>query len=210
MTDLSESAPPPGVPVGKDLIRQMGLWAVIVEDYHANRRSPGRPGFHALLVHRFGVWANTFRRPIRIPLSIFYHIGFYFCRAVYGIELPRTVKLGRRFEIGHQHGIIVHTWATFGNDCIIRQGCTLGMTTHERWVPHEGPVIGNNVSLSPGCIIIGNVKIGDNVQIGPNCVVNMDIPADRIVFTPPPRVFPRELPKDDDGAPAQTDNEDKT
>ena len=191
----------PGVPVGQAVIRQMGFWAVVAEDYRTHGRKLGKPGFQAVFVHRFGVWANTFRRPVRIPLSVFYHVGFFFCRAMYGIELPRTVRIGRRFEIGHQNGIVVHTWATFGDDCMIRQGVTLGMTTDARWVPGEGPVIGNNVSLSPGCIIIGNVRIGDNVQIGPNCVVTTDVPSNRIVFTPPPRVFPRE-PRDESTGPA--------
>ncbi|MEL7460373.1 MAG: serine acetyltransferase [Pseudomonadota bacterium] len=196
----------PGVLVGQDLIREMGIRAVMAEDYRTHGRNLGRPGLHAVLVHRLGVWAETFRRPIRIPLLILYNIGFSFCRAMYGIELPRSVKLGRRFEIGHQSGIVIHTWSTFGNDCIVRQGVTLGMATDARWVPGEGPVIGNNVSFSPGCIVIGNVRIGDNVQIGPNCVVTNDVPANRILFMSAPRVLPRQMPIDTD----QTDNEDQT
>jgi serine O-acetyltransferase len=38
-------------------------------------------------------------------------------------------------------------------------------------------IIGNNVSLSLGTIIVGKVKIGDNVKTGPNTVIIKDVPS---------------------------------
>lgn len=180
---------------GPELIRELGLRAVLAEDFRTHGRDPTVPGLHALLIYRIGTWSRTLRRPMRWVASLIYRLGFQFCRNVYGIELRQSVTIGRRFQIGHQHGIVIHRFATFGDDCIIRQGVTLGIASEDRWEKGVGPVIGNNVSFSPGAVVIGNVKIGDNVQIGPNCVVTADVPADRILFMASPRVLPREALK---------------
>lgn len=181
---------------GAELIRELGLRAVLAEDFKTHGRDITLPGLHTLFIYRIGTWSRTLRRPMRWVASLIYRLGFQFCRNVYGIELRQTVTIGRRFQIGHQSGIIIHRFATFGDDCIVRQGVTLGIANEERWVKGMGPVIGNNVSFAPGAIVIGNVCIGDNVQIGPNCVVTNDIPSDRILFMGSPRVLPRELPRE--------------
>ena len=196
--------------VGGALVREMGLRAVVAEDFQTHGRDFWAPGFQAILTYRLGIWSRILGRPFRWPVTLLYLIGFQICRAVYGIELRRSVRIGRRFLIGHQHGIVIHRFATFGNDCIIRQGVTLGIANEERWQRGVGPVIGNNVSFSPGCVIIGNIKIGDNVQIGPNCVVTSDVPANRTLFVPPPRVLPREIQPERDSPPLQTEKEDMT
>lgn len=115
-------------------------------------------------------------------------LGHWICKAVYGIELARSARIGRRFLIGHQGAIVIHRHGTFGDDCVVRQGVTLGVSTE--MVKGQGPVIGNNVSFGVGCVIVGNVRIGDNVQIGPNCVVTTDVPSDRVLFVAPPRILP--------------------
>lgn len=152
------------------------------------------PGLHAVWTYRIGVWATTLPRLVRMPVTAAYMLGHWFCKVVYGIELERSVRLGRRFHIGHQGGIVIHRFATFGDDCSVIQGVTLGMGNV--WTKGEGPVIGNNVDFGAGAVVIGNVRIGDNVRIGPNCVVTTDIPADRVLFAPPPRVFPRQPEKE--------------
>jgi len=193
MSDTDESnSTGPG---GSDLIREMGLRAVVAEDFRAHQRDFTLPGFQTLLVYRIGTWAWTLPKVFRWPVTAIYLVMFLFCRNVYGIELRRTVTVGRRFVIGHQHGIVIHRFATFGNDCVVRQGVTLGIASEARWEYGVGPVIGNGVSFSPGAIVIGNVSIGDNSQIGPNCVVTADVPADRILFLSAPRVLPRDRPE---------------
>ncbi|MEL6799005.1 MAG: serine acetyltransferase [Pseudomonadota bacterium] len=173
----------------KDLVRDVGLWTLLKEDFRTHGRKWTSAGLQALWVHRIGVYAETCRRPMRMLLKPLYTLGHLFCRNFYGVELERTVQMGRRNQIGHQHGIVIHKWARIGDDCIFRQGVTLGSGVE--WTHKEGPVVGNGVSFGVGCVIVGNVTIGDNVSIGPNCVVMTDIPSDRTVFTPPPRVLPK-------------------
>jgi serine O-acetyltransferase len=180
----------PSRPSERDILREIGFWKIVGEDFRQHRRELSRPGFQALFVHRVGVYARTLPRIVSLPLDLFYYVGFRFCRAFYGIEVRRTANLGRRLEIGHQHGIVLHDYLIMGDDCTVRQGVTFGIANE--WVPGKGPVVGDRVSLGVGSVIIGNLKIGDDVTIGPNCVVSSDIPSKRTVFLPPPRVLPVE------------------
>lgn len=172
------------------MLRTTGFWTVVREDFAKHRREISTPGFQALFMHRVGVYAKVLPFPLRLPLDFYYYIGYRFCRAFFGIEVRRTAHLGRRLEIGHQHGIVIHAYARIGDDCMIRHGVTFGISN--TWEVGKGPVVGNNVSFGVGTVIVGNITIGDNVTIGPNCVVSQDVPANRTLFVPPPRTLPKE------------------
>jgi len=76
--------------------------------------------------------------------------------------------------IEHQHNIVVHDNAVIGNNCIIRQGVTIGNRYMDR--PTEAPVMGDNVNIGAGAKLLGKITIGDNVNIGANAVVIHDVP----------------------------------
>lgn len=188
----SVNGAPAGSLRGAELIRAMGLGAVLKEDFAAHYRSIFAPGFQAVAVNRIGAWAGTLRaKPLRVAAKMVYKLAHLFVRNFYGIEMEASVQIGRRFVIGHQSGIVIHKYASFGDDCLVRQNVTLGEGA-DGMVPGVGPMIGNRVSFSPGAVVIGNITIGDNVTIGPNCVVTTSIPANRNVFAPPPRSLPRD------------------
>jgi serine O-acetyltransferase len=172
------------------MLRRVGFWTVVREDFRTHRCEVSKPGFQTLFMHRVGAYAKALPVPLRLPLLVLYAIGFRFCRAFYGIELRRTANIGRRLVIGHQHGIVIHDYARIGDDCVIRQGVTFGISNE--WEKGKGPIVGNNVTFGVGVVVIGNVTIGDNVTVGPNCVVSADVPSDRTLFVPPPRVIPKE------------------
>ena len=65
------------------------------------------------------------------------------------------------------------------------QGVTIGS---ERGVKGGVPYIGNDVVISCGVLIIGNVKIGDNVMIGAGAVVVKDIPDNAVAIGVPAKV----------------------
>ncbi|MEO0566847.1 MAG: serine acetyltransferase [Pseudomonadota bacterium] len=175
----------PVIETEAERITSMGLRAILAEDYRTHHRAISRPGLQALWIHRLGVYATTLPKLFRLPLDILYVLGWRFCRAFYGIEMRRSANIGRRMQIAHQHGIVIHDYARFGDDCVIRQGVAFAVINE--WDPGKGPVIGNKVSFGVGSVMIDNITIGDNVQIGPNCVISSDIPSDRTVFVAPPQ-----------------------
>jgi serine O-acetyltransferase len=154
---------------------ELGLWQQIQEDWIAHGRDWTKPGFRAVAIHRFGVWRMQVQpKPLRAPLSILYRMLYRKVRNTYGIELPYTVDLGRRVIIEHQGAIVIHGYCRIGNDCIIRQGVTLGNRYLER--PLEAPQLGERVNVGAGAKIFGNVQIGDDANIGANAVVLSDVP----------------------------------
>ena len=84
-------------------------------------------------------------RLLRAPLSVVYRWLFRRCRNRYGIELPYSVRLGRRVVIEHQGAIVIHGSCVIGDDCILRQGVTLGNRHLDR--PLEAPILGQRVNV---------------------------------------------------------------
>lgn len=152
------------------------FWALISEDYRTHGRDWTRPGFRAVAVHRFGTWRMGIRsRLIRAPFSLVYRWMYRFVRNFYGIELPYSVVLGRRVVIEHQHGIVIHGSSVIGDDCVIRQGVTIGNRYLHK--PLEAPVLGHRVNVGAGAKLLGGIRIGDDASIGANAVVLRDIPS---------------------------------
>ena len=158
------------------LTNDLGLWEQLKEDWIAHGKDWTRPGFRAVAVHRFGVWRMKIKpKLLRSPLSLLYNMMYRKVRNTYGIEIPYTVKLGRRVVIEHQSGIVVHGYCTIGDESIIRQGVTLGNRYLER--PFDAPKLGKRINVGAGAKIFGDVSIGDGANIGANAVVLKDVPA---------------------------------
>ncbi|MGB3652854.1 MAG: serine O-acetyltransferase [Rivularia sp. (in: cyanobacteria)] len=154
---------------------ELSLWEQWKEDWIAHEGDWTRPGLRAVLVHRFGVWRMKFKSKwIRSPLTLIYKMMHLKVRNTYGIEIPFTVKLGRRVVVEHQGGIVISGLSAIGDDSIIRQGVTLGNRYLER--PLEVPSLGKRVNVGAGAKIFGNVFIGDGASIGANAVVLCDVP----------------------------------
>jgi serine O-acetyltransferase len=154
----------------------LSLWTQIQEDWVAHGRDWTKPGFRAIAVQRFGVWRMTVEpKVLRAPFSLLYRAMYRHVRNVYGIDLPYTVQLGRRVIIEHQSAIVIHGDCQIGEDCILRQGVTLGNRYVER--PLEAPKLGDRVNVGAGAKILGRVTLGDDVNIGANAVVLIDVPA---------------------------------
>lgn len=145
-------------------------------DWRAHGCDWTKPGFRAVAVHRFGVWRMRVEpKFLRAPFSVLYRMCYRHVRNVYGIDLPYSVKLGARVVIEHSSGIIIHGNSEIGDDCVLRQGVTLGNRYMEK--PFDAPRLGSRVNVGAGAKILGAVRIGDDAQIGANAVVLSDVPA---------------------------------
>jgi serine O-acetyltransferase len=161
----------------------------IREDWHTYDGSLSRQGLWVMLVYRFGRWRYTIgSRFLRAPFSFLYRILKVLSQILTGIDLPCEVVVGRRFTIEHFGGIIISGDAVFGDDCVVRNGVTVGL----RHTGQRGsPVFGNRVDVGAGAKILGPIRIGDDVAIGANAVVIADVPANSLAVGVPARILPR-------------------
>ncbi|NJL62386.1 MAG: serine acetyltransferase [Methylacidiphilales bacterium] len=170
----------------------LSFWQQIKEDWIAHGCDWTKPGFRAIAVHRFGVWRIQIQpKLVRAPLSILYRMLYRKVRNTYGIELPYTVELGRRVVIEHQGAIVIHGYCAIGDECIIRQGVTLGNRYVDK--PLEAPRLGKRVNVGAGAKIFGDVNIGDNVNIGANAVVLQDIPPGATAVGIPAKIIDKSI-----------------
>ncbi|WP_019505641.1 serine O-acetyltransferase [Pleurocapsa sp. PCC 7319] len=176
-----------------DLV-SLGLWQQIKEDWIAHGRDWTKPGFQAVAIHRFGVWRMMIKpKLLRALFSMLYRALYRRVRNVYGIELPYTVKLGRRVIFEHQSGIVIHGNCSIGDDSIIRQGVTLGNRHLDR--SDDAPQLGTKINIGAGAKIFGNVTIGNGANVGANAVVLCDVPAGATAVGVPARVISSKNPE---------------
>ncbi|MBK1643689.1 serine acetyltransferase [Thiocapsa imhoffii] len=164
----------------------------IREDWQTYERDLARQGFWVMLVYRFGRWRYRIQNPVlRWPFSLLYKILKLLSQIMTGIDLPCEARVGRRFLIEHFGGIIISGDAVFGDDCVVRNGVTVGLR-------HRGvrgaPIIGDRVDIGAGAKVLGPIRIGNDVAIGANAVVIRDIPDGHLAVGVPARILPRRSP----------------
>lgn len=92
---------------------------------------------------------------------------------------------GLFIQHGRSSGISVQK---MGANCWINQHVSIG---HK--LPNEKPpTIGDNVRITSGAKIYGQITIGDNVTIGANAVVVKDVPPNCIVVGVPAKIIRRD------------------
>jgi len=103
-----------------------------------------------------------------------------------GADIFPSAQIGRRFSIDHGIGVVIGATSIIGDDCLIYQGVTLGMTGKHGGKRH--PTLGNNVMVGAGAIVLGNITIGDNAKVAAGSVVVHDVPRDVTVAGVPAKV----------------------
>ncbi|MGO4574247.1 serine O-acetyltransferase [Microvirga sp. 2TAF3] len=98
----------------------------------------------------------------------------------------RTEDIGPGLFIQHGFSTIIAA-KSIGSNCWINQQVTIGYSNET-----DAPVIGNNVRITAGAKVIGNVTVGDNVIIGANAVVVKDVPANCTVVGIPAYIVRRD------------------
>jgi serine O-acetyltransferase len=147
-------------------------------------------GFWALQVYRFGHLRYRFQsKLVRIPLGIAHLLLEKLAEIICGVTIGVSAKIGHRLIIEHSGGIVIHGNTEIGDDCIIRQGVTLGNQRMDD--PLGAPVLGNRVNVGAGAKILGRIRIGDDVDIGANAVVLCDVPDASIAVGIPARIIPK-------------------
>ena len=95
-----------------------------------------------------------------------------------GVEIHPAARIGRRFVLDHGFGTVIGETCEIGDDCYLLSGVTLGACgIADNPGGKRHPRLGNGVEVGAGARILGAVHIGDNVFISPACVITRDVPA---------------------------------
>jgi serine O-acetyltransferase len=162
----------------------IGLFALLAEDFRTHGSDPLAAGFWALAVHRLGNWRMGLQtRTLRAPLSVLYAVARQAVVAAWGMDLPYNSRIGRRVRFNHHGCVFVGAW-NIGDDVHFHHSVTIGLV---RRGSKKAPIIGNRVEIGPGACIVGEIEVGDDCYIGPNTVLAQSIPAGTTVLGVPAR-----------------------
>lgn len=95
-------------------------------------------------------------------------------------------SIGGGMQIYHGYSSIVFA-KSIGDHFTVYQQVTLGRG--KTMDGNDIPIIGNNVTVCAGAIIVGGVRIGDNVTVGAGAVVVKDVPDNTVVVGAPVRML---------------------
>ena len=111
-------------------------------------------------------------------------------RHLLNILLPKINSMRLSPHIGegfcpiHSYCTIINGAAKIGNNCTIYHCVTIA-------VEKTGvPVIGDDVTIGAGAIIMGGIKVGNHVDIGAGAIVIDDVPDHSTVVCPKGRIIP--------------------
>lgn len=108
---------------------------------------------------------------------------------LYGIEFSMDTKIGGGLFIPHTFGIVIGA-DEIGDNATIYQNVTLGAKMLDVPFHKENrPVIGNNVTIATGSVVLGRVRIGDNTIIAANSVVLHSTPNNVVVAGSPAKAI---------------------
>lgn len=103
----------------------------------------------------------------------------YLCLKLLGVELPRSVQVGRRLELAHGAvGLVVHSRTRIGSGVTLMPGVVLGRS--DSWIPERSDatghiVVGDRVTLGAGSKVLfkpgQQLVIADGTIVGANAVL---------------------------------------
>jgi serine O-acetyltransferase len=126
----------------------------------------------------------------KITSSIFPTINFTGKSLHYRNRNPSRRSDWKGLFIDHGMGVVIGETTIIGNGCVLFQGVTLGGTGKETGKRH--PTLGNNVMVSAGAKVLGNIIIGNNAKIGAQSVVLKDVPDNCTVVGIPGQIVIRD------------------
>ena len=97
-----------------------------------------------------------------------------------------TDDIGEGLFIQHGFATIISA-KRIGKNCWVNQQVTIGYNKR------GAPVIGDNVTIHAGALVIGDITIGNNVIIGAGAIVVDDVPDGALICSPKGTIKKRTL-----------------
>jgi serine O-acetyltransferase len=133
-------------------------------------------GSAAQIMYRMMRFCQTHR--LKILAAIIYRLNAFTTHATIG----RNADIAPGFVIVHSLGVVINTNVRAGRNFVVYHNVTVGA------VRNRSPILGDNVYIGAGAIVIGGVRIGSDVRIGANAVVTKDVPDGATVVGIPARI----------------------
>ncbi|PMK14702.1 serine O-acetyltransferase [Vibrio splendidus] len=112
-------------------------------------------------------------------------------RVFFSCDIPASVEIGNGTGFFHNGlGCVIHGAARIGDECKIYQNVTMGGNGKEKCL-NGVPIIGDNVSIGAGAVLLGPIVIGNNAVIGANSVVINNVEENTTVAGIPARKIDR-------------------
>jgi serine O-acetyltransferase len=137
-------------------------------------------GFHALVTHRF---AHELLKQGRRDFALYLQSQ---SSRIFAVDINPASRMGVGIMLDHGTGIVIGETAVVGDNCSILQNVTLGGTGKETGDRH--PKIGDNVLLSVGAKVLGNIKVGNCSRVAAGSVVLKEVPPNTTVAGVPAKV----------------------
>jgi serine O-acetyltransferase len=161
---------------------------------HGDAVMPGRlrlvvgffsPRFAPVFLCRLGHWFYIHR------LSVFAKMITLANFLLFGLEVAPKCPIGKGLYFPHTHGLVIGA-ESIGENAILYHNVTLGARDLDiAYLDGRRPVLGNDVLVGTGAVVIGGISIGDGVRIGANAVVFSSIPAGALVRAPKGEIIER-------------------
>lgn len=120
------------------------------------------------------------------PYLVFYRL---FVEWLLGIELPPRLMVGYGLRLYHGQSLVVNNRAIIGKRCILRNSVTIGVKITSPDFNGGAPIIGDDVDIGAGAIIIGPITIGSGAIVGAGAVIVKNVPENAVVVGNPGKVI---------------------
>lgn len=142
------------------------------------------------------------KRPHKALLTVYYYIRLKHCgrnadfEPTVIIRNPRKISIGDNCSFSNYVILDGHASIAIGNNCMFANRVTVSTATHDyllspidNKIITKPVVIGNDVWLGIGAIVLCGVTIGNGAVIGALALVNKDIPDNAVVAGNPARIL---------------------
>lgn len=126
---------------------------------------------------RRGGWFKRFLSVVFYP--IYRHYEFK-----YGIHLNLNIEVGSGLYIVHGDGVYLNC-ERIGKNLTVYQGVTIGIDGKS----FKKPIVGDNVTVYPHALVVGDITIGDNGVVGALSFVSKSVEPGQRVCGAPARVM---------------------
>lgn len=120
------------------------------------------------LLRKTEYYNNCKKSQLWKPWNLYLRIRLIRTGVKIGFTIPRNV-FGPGLSLAHVGTLIVNGGAHVGKNCRLHNCVHIGT---EAGYSSKAPVIGDNVFIGPGAVIVGGITIADDIAIGANSYVN--------------------------------------